>query len=416
MSSERPVYLFVLPWSLRAIGGVNQVVTNLALQMQKTGNFDPLVLTADWSTPDPIFEEIHGVRTVRWLVRPYERGMSIKEMIGYFIWEQRFRKKFAKFCSEKNIKAINVHYPGGMAFTFERLLQSQGSRLPLLLSFHGTDVTNLGKLSIQHKSDWRSLIERVQGTVACSNHLAQRVQKALNADIACRIIYNGVDAEKFAERGMANAATGKNIILSVGKFDYNKGQDVLIEAFSRISGEFPNALLHLVGGDGANLNSLRTLAMTAGLAERIQFFVDIPPEEMPSYFSRASIFAFPSRQEGFGLVLLEAGAFSLPVVASRVGGIPEIIEDSVTGVLIEPDDPSALAHALRRLFSEPSAAQKLGDRLHQRVCESFSWVNTLQEYEALIEDNGRQTLPLPARQAFLPTHLSDEVEPTGMSV
>jgi starch synthase len=104
---------------------------------------------------------------------------------------------------------------------------------------------------------------------------------------------------------------------------------------------------------------------------------------MPSYFCRATLFSFPSRQEGFGLVLLEAGASSLPVVASRVGGIPEIIDDAVTGVLIEPDDPAALEHALRKLLGEPIAAQQLGERLHRRVSENFSWMNTLQRYEAL---------------------------------
>jgi glycosyltransferase involved in cell wall biosynthesis len=153
-----------------------------------------------------------------------------------------------------------------------------------------------------------------------------------------------------------------------------------------------------------------------GLADRIQFFVDIPHEEMPSYFCRASVFSFPSRQEGFGLVLLEAGAFSLPVVASRVGGIPELIEDSVTGILIEPDDPTALAHALRKLFSEPGAAQQLGDRLHRRVCDDFSWINTLQQYEALIEEDSRRTVLLPGPQNFLPNSDWEEAEHSSLSV
>jgi glycosyltransferase involved in cell wall biosynthesis len=383
------------------IGGVNQVVTNLALQMRDAGKFEPLVLMCDWNAPEPVFEEIHGIPTVRWRVRPYGRGMGIKETLAYVLWERRFRARFSRFCSAHNIKVVNVHYPGGMAFALERVLRSQSARLPLLLSFHGTDVSKLTDLSGEHQSEWRCLLGRAHATVACSGHLAQRLQKALGADLACKVIYNGVDVERFGARRL-DRPPRKNVILHVGKFDYNKGQDVLIEAFSRVAVDFPDASLHLVGGQGERLSSLRTLALEMGLADRVQFFVDVPPADMPSYFCRATIFSFPSRQEGFGLVLLEAGAFSLPVVASRVGGIPEIIDDAVTGVLIEPDDPSLLAHALRRLLGEPFAAQQLGDRLHRHVSENFSWTNTLRQYEALVGEDSQRSASLPGPQAALP--------------
>lgn len=409
LPSKRPAYLFVLPWSLDAIGGVNQVVTNLAFQMRDTGKFDPLVLIADWDAPDPVFEEIHGIRTVRWRVRPYTKGMGVKEILRYHLWEQRFRKKFARFCREQDIKAVNFHYPGPTAFTLERVLRSKGGHLPLLLSFHGTDVSNLTGLSVGEKSEWRSLIGRAHATVACSSNLAKRLKNALGTDLVCQVIYNGVDAEKFIEQGEAGPRSKENIILNVGKFDHNKGQDVLIEAFSRVAEEFPDTVLHLVGSKGERLSSLGILAMKSGLAERIQFFVDIPPEEMPSHFCRASIFSFPSRQEGFPLVLLEAGAFSLPVVASRVGGIPELIDDSVNGVLIDPDDPTALAHALRRLLSEPFTARQLGDRLHRRVSDSFSWIDALEQYEALLDKDRKRTLALHVPQDLLPTYAFGEV-------
>jgi glycosyltransferase involved in cell wall biosynthesis len=393
---KRPVYLFVLPWSLRIIGGVNQVVTNLARQMRETGTYEPLVLSSDWDAPDPVFEEVHGIRTVRWRVRPYRRGMGIKEKLAYLLWERRFGARFSRFCSTQNIQAVNIHYPNAMAFSLERVLRSQGARLPLLLSFHGTDVSMLADSNEQLKCDWRELTGRAHATVACSRHLAERMRKALGADVACQVIYNGVDAEKFVARRMEDPAVAKNVILHVGKFDYNKGQDVLIEAFSRIAADFPDVSLHLVGSRGERLSSLRTLAMETGLGDRIEFFVDVPPAEMPSYFCRASMFAFPSRQEGFPLVLLEAGALSLPVVASRVGGIPELIDGVETGVLIEPDDPAALAAVLRSWLNEPSAAQQLGQGLHRRVSENFSWINALQRYEALVDHGSRQSACLAA--------------------
>ena len=385
---KRPVVLFVLPWSLRFIGGVNQVVTNLAQQMRDAGRFEPLVLMADWDAAEPVFEEIHGLRTVRWQVRAQEPGMGIKARLAYLLWERRFRSQFARFCKEQGVQAVNIHYPGAMAWTFERVLQAAGAPIPLLLSFHGTDVGNLAALDTRCKDDWRQLLARSGAVVTCSQELGKRIEAALGTPVRYEVIYNGVDAGAFIKTLAPESAPvpepERGVILHVGKFDRNKGQDVLIDAFARIAGEFPETRLRLVGGSGSELDALRTQAQRLGLDDRIAFFTDIPYTDMPSHFAAASTFAFPSRQEAFGLVLLEAGACKLPVVASRVGGIPELIHDRSTGLLVEPGDAAALAQALRTLLSDTALARALGLRLSQRVAADFSWANTRCRYEALI--------------------------------
>jgi glycosyltransferase involved in cell wall biosynthesis len=381
---DRPVVLFVLPWSLRHIGGVNQVVTHLAQQMRDAGRFEPLVLMADWDVPEPVFEQIHGLRTVRWQVRPYERAMGIKARLAYTLWERRFRKQFARFCLEHDVQAVNLHYPGGMALTFERLLKG----IPLLLSFHGTDVSNLAALRPDQKDAWRQLVRRCDAVVTCSGELGRRIETALGVEVHHHVIYNGVDADRFAGPVAATRPPGQEVILHVGKFDHNKGQDVLIDAFARIAGAFPDTVLRLVGGSGSHLEHLRAQAANLDLAARVEFFADIPYADMPSHFATATMFAFPSRQEAFGLVLLEAGACKLPVVASRVGGIPELIHDRETGLLVEPGDAAALAEALRTLLKEPALARQLGERLSERVAADFSWASTRRRYEELILGGG----------------------------
>jgi glycosyltransferase involved in cell wall biosynthesis len=391
---QRPVVLFVLPWSLRFIGGVNQVVTNLAQQMRDAGRFEPLVLMADWDAAEPVFEEIHGLRTVRWQVRAQEPGMGMKARLAYVLWERRFRSRFARFCKEQGVQAVNIHYPGAMAWTFERALQAAGSHIPLLLSFHGTDVSNLAVLDTSRKDDWRRLLARCGAVVTCSQELGKRIEAALETPVRYEVIYNGVDAGAFIKTLAPEPEPG--VILHVGKFDRNKGQDVLIDAFARIADEFPETRLRLVGGAGSELDALRTQARRLDLEERIAFFTDIPYADMPSHFAAASTFAFPSRQEAFGLVLLEAGACKLPVVASRVGGIPELIHDRSTGLLVEPGDAAALAQALRTLLSDSALARELGLRLSQRVAADFSWANTRGRYEALIGAIGGPGAALPS--------------------
>jgi glycosyltransferase involved in cell wall biosynthesis len=394
----RPVVLFVLQWSLRYVGGVNRVVTQLAQHMRDDGAYEPLVLMADWGAPTPVYEEIHGVCTVRWQLRAPPRGAAIKPRLAYALWERRFGRQFARFCEEQGIAAINVHYPGDLAFTFERLLQPLAARIPLLLSFHGSDALKLADLTASDKAAWRGLLERCNAVVVCSQAVGNRIEAALAAPIRHHVIYSGVDAGKFPAR-KAQAAPDRPVILCVGRFDYNKGQDILIDAFSRIAADCPEALLHLVGDRDSisNLDSLRAQVEHLDLGARIRFFVDIPFTDIPAYFARASIFVLASRQEAFGLVLLEAGSCALPVVASRVGGIPELIQDGVSGLLVAPEDAAALAQALRTLLADPAAAVQLGRRLAGRVGADFSWTQTRARYEELIQDTvAAACKPVPA--------------------
>jgi glycosyltransferase involved in cell wall biosynthesis len=386
----RPVVLFVLQWSLRYAGGVNHVVTQLAQQMRAGGAFEPLVLMADWDAPEPVYEEIHGVRTVRWQLRARHHGMGVKARLAYALWERRFRKQFARFCQLHDIRAVNLHYPGDAAFTFERVLKSLTPRIPLLLSFHGTDASNLATLGTAEQDAWRRVIEESDAVVTCSRELAQRLEAALATPVRHHVIYSGVDGARFARRAGPGAA-GARVILHVGRFDRNKGQDILLAAFARIAAAFADVMLHLVGdndGNASTLDSLRTQVADLGLEGRVRFFVGVPFADMPAHFSQATAFAFPSRQEAFGLVLLEAGACALPVVAARVGGIPELIEDGVTGLLVAPENAAALAQALAALLEDPARAQRLGERLAERVAAEFSWTATRVQYEELIRETG----------------------------
>lgn len=391
VSIQRPVVLFVLPWSLHYTGGVNQVVTHIAQHMRDAGAYEPLVLMADWSATEPVFETIHGIRTVRWQVRSHQSGMGIKGRLGYAFWERRFRRQFARFCREHDIRAVNLHYIGNMAFTFERVLQALPARIPLLLSFHGTDASKLAALDAVQKAAWRALLAGC-AVVTCSQELAQRIESALAAPVRHHVIYNGVAAESFACRA-APGSVDETVILHVGRFDHNKGQDVLVDAFARIAPAFPDTMLHLVGDvddGGGYLDKLRAQVAGLQLAGRVRFFTDVPFVQVPAHYAAASVFAFPSRQEAFGLVLLEAGSCGLPVVASRVGGIPELIEDGVTGLLVEPEHAAALAQALTTLLRDPTSARGLGARLAVRVAADFSWTRTHLRYEELIRSASAQ--------------------------
>lgn len=380
---KKSTYLFVLPWSLRFIGGVNQVVKNLAKNMLMSQDFDPLILIMDWNARKPIWEDVNGLKTVRWRIRPFHTDMSFKEKVAYRLWEFRVRPMFEKFCREHRIVAINPHYPGASAFTIERLIKASKLELSLILSFHGTDVAALTGSSANTIEQWSRLLV-MNRVVTCSRDLSSRITKIFGDDVKPQVIYNGLDVAAFLATATSTEKIGSRTILNVGKFDANKGQDILIEAFAEVAHDYHDVNLIFVGGSGAALEKLRKLCILRNIENRVQFFVDVPHAKISSFFEQATLFVFPSRMESFGLVLLEAGAYELPVIASRVGGISELITDGKSGKLFQVEDVKALSNCIRALLDSPEAASEMGKNLKRLVTTDFTWASAGAQYANLI--------------------------------
>jgi phosphatidylinositol alpha-1,6-mannosyltransferase len=154
------------------------------------------------------------------------------------------------------------------------------------------------------------------------------------------------------------------VILTVGRWacsERYKGADELIRAIPQLQAEVPGLQLVAVGG-GDDLPRLRELATGLGIANRVHFLENLSREEVAACYSRADLFALPSTGEGFGLVYLEAMAFSKAVLGVACGGTTDVVEDGVNGLLVAPNDANALAHALHRLLSDEQLRTQLGRR------------------------------------------------------
>ena len=380
-----PSYVFVVQWSLHHVGGVNRVVTELATRMQRAGTFEPIVLINDWNARTPVCEQFEGIWTVRWRIRTTGVDERWYKRVVYALWLVQFKFAFRQFCFEHRVAAINLHYPTSDAFTFQKALHQSPHRPPIMLSFHGTDLEQLQDIGPTEQARWRALLRTVHAVICCSHQLGLRVCAELGMPTRLAVVHNGADLEAMrSQPSHLPPRTGRSL-LSMGKFTKIKGQDVLVQAFVMIAPEFPDLCLVFVGASGAELAHLQAMCAEAGLASRVAFFSDIPHEQVADYFRQASIFVMPSRREAFGMVLLEAGCFALPVIASRVGGMPEVIEDGVTGLLVTPDQPLELAQALRYLLKNPDQGRTLGQQLQQRVACDFTWKHAHDEYVRLVQ-------------------------------
>lgn len=200
-----------------------------------------------------------------------------------------------------------------------------------------------------------------------------------------RVIRNGIDVAKFTDWSADPALVRRGfgippqapLIGTVGRLTEVKRQYVLIRAFAKVRQRFPAAHLLLVG-DGPLLEQLRTLADSLGVGESVHF-AGYQPHSGP-YLQAMDVFALTSRSEGMPQAVLEASVTELPVVASRVGGLPEVIEDGSSGILFEPENDAELAKIIGELIADPARRKALGTAARARVESSFSVARMAAEY------------------------------------
>jgi mannosyltransferase len=230
----------------------------------------------------------------------------------------------------------------------------------------------------QRHHSWitRWLIRRMDAIIATS---------AISASFLKReaiVVMHGVDAERYApsaDRAAAFAESGlpgRYAIGCFGRVRAQKGTDVFVEAMCALLPRYPDFAAVIVGAitpdQSAFADGLKAQIAAAGLQARIVMTGELPIEQVERWFRRLTIYAFTSRNEGFGLTLIEAMSVGAALVASRAGAAELVVEDGTSGVLVPPDDVDALRAALEPLMRDPDAAVAMGARARQRVVVRFS--------------------------------------------
>ena len=152
----------------------------------------------------------------------------------------------------------------------------------------------------------------------------------------------------------------------------SKGIDHVIMAMPKVLSVFPDAYYFIVG-KGDDIERLKTLSRKMGISKHVIFTGYVSPEELPGYYRSCDIFLLPSKKEGFGFVFLEAMVFEKPCIGARSGGIPEVIEDKETGMLVEYGDVEALANTIISLLGDETTSKKMGKKGHKRLMDKFTF-------------------------------------------
>ncbi len=228
--------------------------------------------------------------------------------------------------------------------------------------------------------------------VSISRGVAKTVNDVYGQNIHTPVIFNGIPAWRFISEEKRNGTRAKEnvILIHVGSFGPAKNHQLLLEAFTLVVIEYPRMQLWLIG-DGPLRPAMERLVKETGLDNKVLFVGEVPNVE--DFLADCDLLVLSSDWEGVPLTILEAMAASKPVISTNVGGVSELVRDEVTGILVPPRDPQALAQGILRLAEDPDLRQRMGDAAQKRASERFDISKTAKEYEALylklLEERGR---------------------------
>lgn len=389
-------------------GGTESVVFNLSREFIREGLESPIFCTDMFSSPgrQPLQEvPVHRFRYVLpWL------GLSSSE-------KDKLRLKggsplalglFIHLLMEKDLSIIHTHVQhrlGGMARTVAKL-----RKIPLVVELHGGHFTlpqeQVDKMTepFRGKLEWGKVFGLLFGArrilndadaIICVGASEYEQMKAHYPSKDIFHVPNGVEIDRFEQadgaafRAAYNFERTEKIVLCVSRIDYQKNQLGLIRAFAEFSVTHPEHHLALIGAITVTAYHQEVLAeiKQRGLSDRVQIIPGLTPDDplLPSAYQAADLFVLPSRHEPFGIVILEAWAAGLPVVANRVGGIPGFSIDHENILLVEPDDEVALAECMGKLADDADLRNRLTASAQAAVKASYSWTTVAARIREIYE-------------------------------
>ncbi len=356
-------------------GGSVLATYYLALEIAKRG-YEVKIFTTSYGPKDCI-EEYNSLKIYRY-------GTNIKLLtsnisLGLF---------YKPHLHTVDIVHVSFDIPPG---PFAGLRYARKKGLPLVITYHGdweesygNAVRRLGvvfhnKFLVDKILSYAKVIISPSGAyVGASRFLRKYKDKIV-------VIPNGINLEEFNIpypkeecRKKLSLLIDKNILLFFGYLSPHKGPDILLKALPKILEEIPDTLL-VFAGSGVMEKELERLSVKLGVEKNIEFTGFIGKEQRPLYYKAADVFCLPSTiTESFGIVNLEAMACGVPIVASKIGGIPDVVKDGENGLLVPPKDSETLANAIIYLLENEDVRERMGRNGRKKV-EDYSWARIAKE-------------------------------------
>jgi glycosyltransferase involved in cell wall biosynthesis len=372
----------VIPRFKPSIGGGEEHVYHLASRLIKD-NYEVVVYTSNLLRVFPSYQFLKK-REVNLDGIPVKRYQTIGIIKQYPIHPQLPIDLIKE-------KPDVIHAHGFGWFTSDcSALVAYCKRIPLVLTTHGffpvaVQVNPL--LSSLYVSFSKIFMLRMAKRVVCVSQADASIYSKLTSPDKIRVIPNGIDVERWCESPRPGGFRNKYgiegpIIACVGRIVWGKGFQYLIQALPKIFKKISDVTLVVAGEDSGYLASLRNMAYKLGVHEQVIFTGRLSNKELKELYVDTDVIAIPSVYEPFGIVALEAMICHKPVVAFKVGGLSEVIDNGVNGILIPKDDITQLAEALILILTDRQLAQSLAEKGASKA-RQYSWNNIVNKIESL---------------------------------
>lgn len=330
-------------------------------------------------------------RTIEGNVRFRKRVM----LLSPFLFTGAYRA-FRRMVRTKKPDVLHAHWILPNGFIAGRVSRKTG--IPLIIQTHGSDVFTAEKNALFRRmardagqnadcitAPSPDMIDRL-AALGIDRRKLKLVPNAVQADFGDEVTGEQVKALKVK----LDIPPDHLVLLAMGRMVHVKGFDYLLEAFQTVAAKHEKVTL-VLAGDGVLFEDMRALARKLGIADRVIMPGAVMRAEVPVYFRMADLFVVPSIRhesgavDGLPVVVPEAMASGLPVVASNVGGIPVLIRDGYNGLLVNERDPSAIADALERLFTDPALRDSYGRRSRTMISEAVNYDTVAEHFRMLFD-------------------------------
>lgn len=361
------------------IGGIEEVTRQLAKGLRARG-IEVAVVTNRWPDSTATREDIEGVtvRRISFDLPAATPRLLARAVVRMPVSGAALLREVRSF--RPDVLQILGAGPNAVYIAALRRLL----RVPVVLGTHGElsgDANDIFRHSVTMRIALRALCRSAAAVTAPSAYTLDEVRGRYSVRGIEEVIPNGVSVAELAA-GAPRSDLGA-YVLSVGRLVPQKGFETLLRAFAELRAAHRSYRL-LIAGEGPSRPSIEAEAGRLGLAEVVVFLGAVPRTELPDLYAGAGAVVLASNHEAFGLAALEAMAAGAPLVATAVGGIPELATDGRSALLVPPDDPAALATALLRLVGDPQLRESL-KAAASRAAARYSWETVLDRHEALYE-------------------------------
>jgi N-acetyl-alpha-D-glucosaminyl L-malate synthase BshA len=328
----------------------------------------------------------------------HEVSVSTYPLFEYPPYDLALATRMAEVADFYSLDLLHVHYaiPHSVSALLARqMLATRGRTLPFITTLHGTDITLVG-LDRSYLPITKFSIEQSDGVTAISSYLRDRTREAFEITSEIEVIHNFVNCDFYlrkpelvAAMRPRYAAPDEHLFVHLSNFRPVKRVRDVIEVFARVAGALPARLLLI--GDGPDRSAAEQLALHHRVQDRIHFVGK--QDNVNELLPLADLMLMPSEMESFGLAALEAMACSVPTIGTRVGGVPELIDDQHNGLLFEVGDVDAMAAAAIALLRDEPRLKTMAAAARKTAQDRFCASRIIPQYESYYERVITRTRP-----------------------